>query len=120
MIRAYERLFEAGIAHSVEIWIDGALAGGLYGVALGRMFYGESMFTRQTDGSKMAIACLAAQLARWHFPLIDCQMRTDHLRSLGAVDVSRRRFVAAIRDLVQQSAVAAPWRPDDDLTASFA
>jgi leucyl/phenylalanyl-tRNA--protein transferase len=115
MQRAYERLFDAGAAHSVEIWIDDELAGGLYGVALGRMFFGESMFTRRTDASKMAIALLAAQLSRWRFPWIDCQMRTEHLASLGARDVPRREFVDTVRELVEQPPVPSPWRPDDDL-----
>ena len=86
-MRAYTRLHDAGAAHSIEVWMDGELAGGLYGVALGRMFYGESMFTRRTDGSKIAIVALAAQLARWGFPLIDCQMQTVHLASLGAAEI---------------------------------
>ena len=115
MIRAYERLHAAGVAHSVEIWIDDALAGGLYGVALGRMFYGESMFTRQTDASKMAITLLAAQLSRWNFPWIDCQMRTEHLASLGAVEVPRREFVRTVQELVKLPPVPSPWQPDDDL-----
>ena len=119
MIRAYERLHDTGAAHSVEIWFDGELAGGLYGVVLGRMFFGESMFTRRTDASKMAIALLAAQLARWQFPWIDCQMRTDHLASLGAIEVPRRQFVRTVRDLVQRPPVPAPWRADDDLTKVF-
>ncbi len=71
--------------------MDGELAGGLYGVAMGRMFFGESMFSRQTDGSKIAIVMLAAQLADWGFPVIDCQMRTTHLATLGAEEISRRR-----------------------------
>ena len=115
MIRAYERLHDAGLAHSVEIWMDGELAGGLYGVALGHMFYGESMFTRQTDASKMAIALLAAQLSRWDFPWIDCQMRTEHLISLGAVDIPRRKFVRTVQELVTLPAVPSPWQADDDL-----
>jgi leucyl/phenylalanyl-tRNA--protein transferase len=119
MIRAYERLREAGIAHSVELWIDGEVVGGLYGVAVGRMFFGESMFTRRTDASKMAIVLLAAQLARWKFPLIDCQMRTDHLASLGAVEIPRRVFVRAVHDLVVLAPVPAPWRVDDDLRTLF-
>lgn len=116
MIRAYERLHEAGLAHSVEVWMDGELAGGLYGVALGRMFFGESMFTRRTDGSKMAIVLLARQLARWQFPLIDCQMRTDHLASLGATEIPRRDFVDAVSELVSAPDVPSPWVPDQDLT----
>jgi leucyl/phenylalanyl-tRNA--protein transferase len=119
MMRAYERLYDAGAAHSVEIWIGGELAGGLYGVALGRMFYGESMFTRITDASKIAIALLAAQLSRWQFPWIDCQMRTEHLVSLGAREVARVDFVRTVRELVQQSPIPSPWRVDDDLRTIF-
>lgn len=119
MIRAYERLHAAGAAHSVEIWMDGELAGGLYGVALGRMFFGESMFTRRTDASKLALVLLATQLARWQFPLIDCQMQTGHLASLGALDVPRGEFVRILTALVDQPAVAAPWRLDDDLPDQF-
>jgi leucyl/phenylalanyl-tRNA---protein transferase len=116
MIRAYERLHEAGAAHSAEIWIDGQLAGGLYGVTLGRMFYGESMFTRRTDASKIAIVLLAAQLARWQMPWIDCQMRTEHLASLGAVEIPRRQFVARVADLVRQTPVPT-WQADADLVS---
>lgn len=119
MMRAYLRLFEAGAAHSVEIWMGGELAGGLYGVALGRMFYGESMFTRRTDASKMALALLAAQLRRWQFPLIDCQMRTEHLASLGAIEIPRRQFLQVVAELVKQPPVPSPWTPDPDLTDAF-
>lgn len=119
MMRAYERMHAAGVAHSVELWMDGALAGGLYGVALGRMFFGESMFTRRTDASKLAIVLLAAQLHRWQFPLIDCQMRTEHLASLGAVDLPRREFGVVLRTLVHQADVPAPWRFDEDLADIF-
>ena len=119
MIRAYQRLHDAGVAHSIEVWIDGKLAGGLYGVALGRMFFGESMFSHRTDGSKLAVVALAAQLARWQFPLIDCQMETSHLTTLGAHNMSRREFGWILERLVKQSPVLAPWRLDDDLIASL-
>ena len=99
--------------------MEGELAGGLYGVALGRMFYGESMFTRRTDGSKIAIVALAAQLARWGFPLIDCQMRTAHLDSLGAAEIPRRRFVHAVDRLVRQPGLATPWTFDDEVIAAL-
>jgi leucyl/phenylalanyl-tRNA--protein transferase len=112
MIRAYRRLHDAGFAHSVETWIDGELAGGLYGVALGRAFFGESMFTRRTDASKIAFVSLVRQLERWGFGLVDCQMRTDHLASFGAREVPRREFVRALKSLVAQPGVPAPWRPD--------
>ena len=98
---AYLALHEQGHAHSVEVWMEGALAGGIYGVALGRMFFGESMFSRRTDGSKIALACLATQLGRWGFPWIDCQLETEHLLSLGAVAGPRRRFVAEVARLVR-------------------
>jgi leucyl/phenylalanyl-tRNA--protein transferase len=117
MIRAYQRLHEAGIAHSVEIWIDAALAGGLYGVSLGRMFFGESMFTRKPDASKIAIVLLARHLARWQVPMIDCQMRTEHLASLGAIEIPRQQFVRRVEALVQQPPVPSPWRFDPELAA---
>ncbi len=119
MMRAYERLHEAGAAHSIETWMDGTLAGGVYGVALGRMFYGESMFSRWTDGSKIAIVALAAQLARWNFPIIDCQMRTTHLTTLGAVELTRSQFVREVDRLVRRSPVPSPWKADEDLIAEF-
>jgi leucyl/phenylalanyl-tRNA--protein transferase len=119
MVRAYSRMHEAGLAHSVEVWVGGELAGGLYGVALGRMFFGESMFTRQTDGSKIAVVMLAAQLQRWGFPMIDCQMPTPHLTTLGAHEISRREFMREVGRLVHEPPVPAPWVLDDDITASF-
>ena len=114
MIRAYEHLHRAGVAHSIEIWHGGELAGGLYGVALGRMFFGESMVARQTDASKRAIVLLAAQLARWGVPLIDCQMRTEHLATLGAIEIARRDFVRTVEQLVRMPAITA-WHLDDDI-----
>lgn len=104
MKAAYQALHAQGIAHSVEVWMDGALAGGIYGIGLGRMFFGESMFSRRTDASKIALFCLAAQLDRWGFPWIDCQLETDHLLSLGAVAVPRRQFVAEVARLVREPA----------------
>jgi leucyl/phenylalanyl-tRNA--protein transferase len=115
MVRAYTRLFRAGYAHSIEVWMGDELIGGLYGVAVGRMFYGESMFSRRTDGSKIALACLCAQLSRWRFPIVDCQMRTAHLASLGARDMPRREFVALVARLVTQPGKAGPWMLDADL-----
>lgn len=117
MIRAYVRLHEAGYAHSVETWIDGELAGGLYGVAIGRMFYGESMFSRATDASKIALAHLAAQLRRWDFGLIDCQMETAHLASLGARAIARDEFRQRLEVLVNLPDVPGKWSFDDDPAA---
>jgi leucyl/phenylalanyl-tRNA--protein transferase len=100
MLDAYLELHRQGYAHSVETWIDGALAGGLYGVAIGRMFYGESMFSRIADASKIALVYLARQLARWNFGMIDCQMNTAHLASLGAREIPRYEFEKQLAKLV--------------------
>ena len=115
MTEAYARLAALGFAHSVEAWSDGTLAGGLYGVAIGRMFFGESMFSRASDASKVALVHLVRQLQRWGLPMIDCQMSTPHLASLGARDVARADFVRAVGRLVRQPAVPAPWRFDAEL-----
>jgi leucyl/phenylalanyl-tRNA---protein transferase len=116
MRRAYTSLHVAGLAHSIEVWMDGELAGGIYGVALGRMFFGESMFSRRTDASKIAMARLAQQLDRWGFPLIDCQLETDHLLSLGAEHMPRRAFVREVDRLVKEPEPS--WHLDEDLRGS--
>lgn len=116
MRRAYTALHHAGFAHSIEVWMDGELAGGIYGVALGRIFYGESMFTRRTDASKIAMVRLAAQLERWEFPLIDCQLETEHLVSLGARAMPRRGFIAEVEQLVKQPPPS--WLMDQDLAGT--
>ena len=118
MQRAYTALHAAGLAHSIEVWMDGELAGGIYGVAIGRMFFGESMFSRRTDASKVAMARLAAQLERWEFPLIDCQLETEHLLSLGAEKMSRAAFVAEVGRLTRLS--GPKWEIDADLAGSMA
>jgi len=112
MLDAYSRLHEMGYAHSVETWMDGELAGGLYGIAIGRMFYGESMFSRQTDASKLALAHLCRQLEAWSFGLIDCQMETAHLAAMGARLMPRNRFIQEMQGLVKLQAVPSPWRFD--------
>ena len=114
MIAAYCELHRLGYAHSVETWMDGELVGGLYGMALGRMFYGESMFSRRSDASKIALAHLAAQLKKWNFGMIDCQMNTPHLASLGAREIPRKEFIARLQDLINCSPVPV-WRFDEDL-----
>jgi leucyl/phenylalanyl-tRNA--protein transferase len=116
MTEAYARLFTLGYAHSIESWLNGRLVGGLYGVALGRMFFGESMFSRASDASKVALVLLARQLGRWGFRIIDCQMSTEHLASLGARDISRASFLRRVRELVREPAVPSPWRLDSDLS----
>ncbi|MBK9130854.1 MAG: leucyl/phenylalanyl-tRNA--protein transferase [Gammaproteobacteria bacterium] len=105
MIEAYTRLHELGHAHSIEAWFDGILVGGLYGVALGRVFFGESMFYRRRDASKVAFVQLVRQLRRWGFGLIDCQMSTEHLRRFGAAEIPRAAFMG----LLGEGTRAAPW-----------
>lgn len=100
MITSYTRLHQAGFAHSAETWIDGQLAGGLYGVAIGRMFYGESMFHHVTDASKVAFVRLVQELAAKGFGLIDCQMKTPHLASFGAREIPRKDFLQQLAKLV--------------------
>ena len=112
MVDAYTHLAALGHAHSIEAWAGDRLAGGLYGVAIGRMFFGESMFARQTDASKVAFAGLVRQLERWDFELIDCQMATSHLASLGAREIPRDEFLARVSRLVRLPAVPSPWRYD--------
>jgi len=116
MFDAYTRLASLGYAHSVEVWSGSELAGGLYGVALGRMFYGESMFSRGRDASKVALAVLVRQLERWGFELIDCQMSTPHLASLGAREIPRSEFVQRVRGLIKQRAIPSPWALEPDLS----
>ena len=115
MLTAYAKLHKRGYAHSVETWIRGQLVGGLYGVAIGKMFFGESMFSRVTDGSKIAIAHLVRQLERWQFEMIDCQMATTHLASLGARQIPRAEFMLKLMKLVNCPATYGPWLFDDDL-----
>lgn len=105
---AYVALHRQGHAHSVEVWHEGRLCGGLYGVAIGRMFYGESMFARVPDASKMALAALIAALGPAGFTVIDCQQNTRHLASLGAIEIDRGRFLEMVAQL---TALPAPdWR----------
>jgi leucyl/phenylalanyl-tRNA--protein transferase len=89
--------------------MDGELVGGLYGVAIGRMFYGESMFSRRSDASKIALAHLARQLERWNFGMIDCQMYTPHLASLGAREIPRSDFICLLQSLIAQPEQPSPW-----------
>ena len=110
---AYLSLYTKGLAHSIEVWIGSTLAGGIYGVSIGRMFFGESMFSRRPNGSKIALAYLTAQLDRWGCPLIDCQLETEHLISLGAIRMPRREFVKHVARLVRERPPT--WQLDDDL-----
>lgn len=109
MREAYIRLHELGWAHSVETYQEGNLTGGLYGLAVGNMFYGESMFSRRTDASKIAFAHLVRFLSREKFGMIDCQMRTEHLASLGGREIPRREFLEGLYKLTAQPRGRGPW-----------
>jgi leucyl/phenylalanyl-tRNA---protein transferase len=109
MQAAYLALHQAGHAHSVETWLEGDLVGGLYGVAIGRMFYGESMFSRATDASKVALVGLVGFLKERGFPLIDCQVHTPLLESLGAREIPRRAFLRQIAALVNYAEPTGKW-----------
>ena len=102
---AYMELHRRGLAHSIETWVGGRLAGGLYGVALGRMFYGESMFSRVPDASKIALAVLVRVMRSERVRVIDCQQNTRHLASLGAREISRREFVAHVNTSVRAAPI---------------
>lgn len=117
MIAAYETLHELGFAHSVESWRDGTLVGGLYGVSIGTAFFGESMFSRESDASKVALVHLVRQLGLWGFELVDCQVRNDHLASLGAEQWPRERFLAGLTRCLQGATRRGPWRFGDDSLA---
>ncbi len=103
----------------MEAWEGERLAGGLYGVSLGRMFFGESMFSRRADASKVALVALARQLGRWGFPLIDCQTSTAHLASLGACDVPRAEFLGHVARLARLDGPTGPWAFDADLLSAL-
>ena len=109
MQSAYFALHRQGYAHSFETWRDGELVGGLYGVALGRMFYGESMFSRATDASKVALFHLVQVLKSREFPLIDCQMHTPLLASLGGREIPRRTFLRQLSTLVNYPVAPGKW-----------
>ena len=113
MKEAYIKLHGLGYAHSVEAWFEGNLAGGLYGVSLGKAFFGESMFHRKTDASKVALAVLVEKLRRWNFHFIDAQQATEHMSSLGAKEISRRIFVKKLRSALRHSTKRGKWHVED-------
>ena len=104
MIEAYITLHQQGHAHSVEVWQGDDLVGGLYGVSIGKVFFGESMFSRRTDASKVAMVALAQTLQQWGYALIDCQVANPHLFTMGAQEIERERFQAILRENVDQPA----------------
>ncbi len=112
---AYCHLHEIGVAHSIECWHENRLVGGLYGVALGKIFFGESMFSTMPDASKVALAYLVRQLQRWEFAMIDCQVSSDHLATLGSMNIPRTQFVSLIAHWRDQPSHRGAWRFDDDI-----
>ncbi|TJY61126.1 leucyl/phenylalanyl-tRNA--protein transferase [Sinimarinibacterium sp. CAU 1509] len=110
MRRAYGQLHAHGYAHSVEVWRDGNLIGGLYGVAMGRVFFGESMFSRADDASKIALYWLCQQLGAWRFELIDCQVSSAHLQSLGATAMPRTEFLHHLAVAMNTPHPPQPWQ----------
>jgi leucyl/phenylalanyl-tRNA--protein transferase len=112
MIAAYLRLHDLGVAHSCEAWRNGRLVGGVYGVSLGHAFFGESMFHRDRDASKAALAALCWQLAAWDFPLFDCQLHTDHLEAMGAGEVGRDAFAKMLEGALSRPTRRGPWDLD--------
>ena len=109
MQNAYIRLHEAGFAHSAEAWLDGELVGGLYGVALGKAFFGESMFHHVTNASKVAFHHLVDKLASWNFKIIDAQVYTNHLESLGGEMIPRREFIQILEGALKTEDITGSW-----------
>lgn len=109
MVEAYCRLHRLGYAHSVESWYGGELVGGLYGVAIGRVFFGESMFARMTDASKVAFVHLVGLLRHWDFELIDCQVTTTHLQRFGAREIPREEFLDRLETALVKSTYRGRW-----------
>lgn len=112
MEKAYIGLFGLGVAHSVECWHQGRLVGGLYGIALGTVFFGESMFSTRSDASKVALASLMEKLRQWGFTLVDCQVSSDHLLSLGAVEIPRTEFAQRLESGVSGTHHDSSWPRD--------
>lgn len=110
MKTAYIDLHQGGVAHSLEIWQEGSLVGGIYGVAIGRAFFGESMFSRVSNASKVALVILSKALNQWNFGFIDCQMETSHLRSMGARAVARDEFKKLLLHYTGLSEPANAWQ----------
>ena len=109
MMNAYICLHKSGYAHSVEAWLDKELVGGLYGISLGSAFFGESMFMKKSNASKVAFISLAHQLMKWNITLIDCQITTPHLLSLGAREIPRIQFLAMLKSALMKSTKKGKW-----------
>lgn len=114
MHAAYLQLHKIGVAHSVEVWFDDKLVGGLYGLSIGQAFFGESMFSRASNASKVAFVYLVRQLHAWQFKLIDCQVSSEHLKSLGAIDIERTQFTKLLQQAIQQPGKNQKWQFEED------
>lgn len=119
MIDAYCNLYNKGFAHSVEIWQGQKLVGGLYGVALGGCFFGESMFSTVVDASKIALIYLTQQIQRWGFSIIDCQITTNHMLSLGAVEISRQQFLHQLQKCLKHPGRTRRWEFDKNFALAL-
>jgi leucyl/phenylalanyl-tRNA--protein transferase len=110
MIESYCRLFESGYAHSIEAWYNGNLAGGIYGISLGGCFFGESMFSRVNNASKVALVALCDYLTSLSFDMIDCQVKTDHMLRMGAVEMSRNQFIKKLTQSMRRKTFKGKWK----------
>lgn len=119
MQAALKTLHQQGHAHSVEVWHQGELVGGLYGLSIGQMFYGESMFAKMSDASKVALVALCKHLQAWGWPLIDCQMETDHLKSMGATTLNRAEFEQHLQQQTQTPTNKQAWQYEPALINSL-
>ncbi len=119
MLEAYMALHKKGIAHSIEVWLDNKLVGGLYGLSLGRAFFGESMFSHVTDASKLALAALCQQSLNWQFHFIDCQVPSDHLVSLGAVNIRRVDYIRKLDAALKYADRIGLWSLDASILLPF-
>ena len=115
MVNAYTDLYHSGIAHSVEVWSSKKLVGGLYGVSLGKIFFGESMFSEVDNASKIALLYLTVHLKEWGYKLIDCQVDSDHLESLGASRISRSQFLDILDKFITKDEKEGSWHVEDRL-----
>lgn len=116
MIEAYTQIHKMGYAHSVEVWEESKLVGGLYGISLGKGFFGESMFHTSTDASKIAMYYLCKIMSAWNFDFIDCQMPTSHLQTLGAKIISRKEFMHLLNQTLEYPAKQGIWYLPDNIT----
>jgi leucyl/phenylalanyl-tRNA--protein transferase len=110
MIGSYIALHRSGYAHSVECWLGDELSGGLYGISLGSAFFGESMFAKESNASKVALAAFVGQLIKWDFDLIDCQVTTPHLMSLGAREIRRSEFLELLKKTIIKPTTRGKWK----------